>query len=369
MYKLPKISVIIPIYNAEKYLKECFFSVLKQTEKDIEIICIDDGSTDRSKEIINEFKKKDGRIITKFQKNKGSGLARNEGIEISKGEYLAFLDADDYYPSSNILEIMYKKASKKNALICGGALVFDLNGKTTVDNNPKSSFKKDSFINYADYQWSYGYYRFIYKSDFIKKNQIRFPNLLRYQDPPFMLEAMIKANYFYAINEKTYCNRLGFKEQAFWNKERTNDLIKGILFCIKIAKKEELYIEMSNQIKTINEEYLKIIIESLLEGNDELIRYIEEICNEIDCDGYKNNIYSVDIDCLLKCIIRKEISCEAIQKELKRKNNAKEKNIIENMYFCLKENGIKYTINRILFHLHLANDNDVNRTYKKNLHD
>lgn len=365
MNKSPKISVIIPIYNAEKYLKECFCSVLNQTEKDIEIICIDDGSTDKSKEIINEFKKKDGRIITLFQKNKGSGIARNEGIELSKGEYLAFLDADDYYPSSNTLETMYKKASKKNAQICGGALIFDLNGKTSVDNNPKSSFKKDTFINYADYQWSYGYYRYIFKSDLIKKNQIRFPNLLRYQDPPFLMEAMLKARSFYAIIDKTYCHRLDYKENAFWNKERTNDLVNGILLCIKKAKKAKMYIEMSNQVKAINEEYLKVIKHSLSNGNEELIEHLAEIVFEIDYGEYKNNINSVDVDDSLKNIFEKEVVYETNQKNIKNNNRTKRENVVKNLYLCLKENGTKYTIKRILFHLGLADDNDVNRTYKK----
>ena len=366
MYKMPKISVIIPIYNAEKYLKECFCSVLNQTEKDIEIICIDDGSTDRSKEIINEFKKRDGRIKTVFQKNKGSGLARNEGIEISIGEYLAFLDADDYYPSPNTLETMYKKASRKNAQICGGALIFDLNGKTTVDNNPKSRFKKDSFINYADYQWSYGYYRFIFKSDFIKKNQIRFPNLLRYQDPPFLLEAMLKARSFYAISDKTYCHRLEYKENTFWNDERTNDLVKGILLCIKKAKKAKAFIEISNQVKAINEEYLKVIKHSLLNGNEELIERLAEICFEIDYDEYKNNINNVDVDDSIKNIIEKKVFCETNPKNTKNNNRTRRENVVKNLYYCLKENGTKYTIKRILFYLRLADDNDVYRTYKKN---
>jgi len=114
MRKVPKISVIIPIYNSEKYLKKCLDSVIKQTLKDIEIICIDDGSTDNSKEILREYAKKDKRIVILEQKNKYAGIARNNGIKIAKGEYIHFLDSDDWLRSKNAYKYLYKQMVKKN---------------------------------------------------------------------------------------------------------------------------------------------------------------------------------------------------------------------------------------------------------------
>ena len=90
----PKVSVIIPIYNMEKYLKECLDSIINQTLKDIEIICIDDGSIDNSLTILKEYKKKDKRIQILSQKNSGAAFARNKGINFSKGEFIAFLEGN-----------------------------------------------------------------------------------------------------------------------------------------------------------------------------------------------------------------------------------------------------------------------------------
>ncbi|MDR0522523.1 MAG: glycosyltransferase [Planctomycetaceae bacterium] len=93
--QLPLISVIIPVYNVEKYLRECLDSVLTQTLTDIEIICVDDGSTDRSLEILNEYARKDERIRVISQKNKGPGAARNAGLQLAQGKYVYFMDSDD----------------------------------------------------------------------------------------------------------------------------------------------------------------------------------------------------------------------------------------------------------------------------------
>ena len=101
-----KISVIIPINNAEKYLSECLESVINQSFQDIEIICINDGSTDKSEQIIKEYTLKDKRILLYNQKKLGAGPARDKGIEISKGEYISFIDSDDLFHNKT-LEIAY----------------------------------------------------------------------------------------------------------------------------------------------------------------------------------------------------------------------------------------------------------------------
>ena len=120
--KIPRLSVIIPIFNSDKYLSSCLNSVINQTLKNIEIICIDDGSKDESINIINNYSILDKRIIFISQKNKGSGISRNKGIKISKGKYISFIDSDDLYPNNNTLQLMYKKAIRNKAYICGGGL-------------------------------------------------------------------------------------------------------------------------------------------------------------------------------------------------------------------------------------------------------
>lgn len=109
-----KVSVIIPVYNVEKYLRQNLESVANQTLKDIEIICVDDGSTDSSFEIVKEFAEKDSRFIAVSQENGGAGAARNNGLRRAKGKYLSFLDSDDFF-DEKMLEEAYNKAEATQA--------------------------------------------------------------------------------------------------------------------------------------------------------------------------------------------------------------------------------------------------------------
>ena len=93
---MPKVSVIVPVYNTEKYLRQCLDSVVNQTLQDIEVICIDDGSTDDSKRILDEYAHRDARILVYSKENGGQSSARNKGMDLAQGDYLYFLDSDDY---------------------------------------------------------------------------------------------------------------------------------------------------------------------------------------------------------------------------------------------------------------------------------
>ncbi len=109
-----KVSVIIPVYNVEKYLRQCLDSVARQTLTDIEVICVDDGSTDSSFDIISEYAEKDSRFIAIRQKNGGAGAARNNGLDRARGKYLSFLDSDDFF-DEKMLEEAYTCAEKYSA--------------------------------------------------------------------------------------------------------------------------------------------------------------------------------------------------------------------------------------------------------------
>ena len=116
----PKVSVVIPVYNAVPYLRECLDSIVNQTLKEIEIICVNDGSTDNSLEILNEYAAKDNRFKVIDQKNAGTAPSRNKGIDTAMGDYLICLDADDFF-EDNMLEYLYytAKAEQSDAVICG----------------------------------------------------------------------------------------------------------------------------------------------------------------------------------------------------------------------------------------------------------
>ena len=115
-----KVSIIVPIYNVEKYLSKCIESILSQTYKNIEIILVDDGSPDNSPQICDEYAKKDDRIIVIHKANGGVSLARNAGIDIATGKYIGFVDPDDYI-ENNMYELMMNKIEEyqANIVICG----------------------------------------------------------------------------------------------------------------------------------------------------------------------------------------------------------------------------------------------------------
>lgn len=127
---MPKVSVVIPIYNVEKYLKKCLDSVINQTLKDIEIICVNDCSSDNSESIIKEYINKDNRVkLISHKENQGLGFARNSGLLESRGEYVSFIDSDDFV-SENFIEELYNTAFKYNADIVFTNNIYTVNEST-----------------------------------------------------------------------------------------------------------------------------------------------------------------------------------------------------------------------------------------------
>ncbi len=119
---MSKISIIIPVYNVEKYLNRCLDSIINQTFKDLEIICIDDGSTDTSSKILEEYASKDTRIKVIHQKNSGLSAVRNKGIALASGEYISFIDSDDWI-DLNFYERLYSSAKKYDADIAAAGII------------------------------------------------------------------------------------------------------------------------------------------------------------------------------------------------------------------------------------------------------
>ena len=238
------LSVIVPVYNTEKYLRECLDSIINQTFRDIEIICVNDGSTDKSLEILKEYALKDNRIKIIDKKNEGVAVARNEGIRIANGEFVCFMDSDDYYPDCDILEEVTYQAKKNGVNICGGEISRFTDSNRLLTQNFRDSFAgylfpENKLIKYSDYQFDYGFTRFVYNRNFLINNAIFFPNYTRFEDPPFMVKAMLQAEKFYALNKITYAYREEYKKVQ-WTKEKTQDLLYGILDNMKIATKFNL---------------------------------------------------------------------------------------------------------------------------------
>ena len=182
-----KVSVIIPVYKTEMYIRECMDSVINQTLKDIEIICIDDGSPDDSGKILDEYAKNDNRVHVIHQKNAGVSVARNNGISEAKGEYIKFIDSDDFIDKET-LQICYNKSKEFEADI-----LYHNANENNILTNPQ-------FNLISPFVWS-GFF----KTDFIKDHVIKFREGTSFgEDQAFNLICIPKANKIVTITDNLY---------------------------------------------------------------------------------------------------------------------------------------------------------------------
>jgi glycosyltransferase involved in cell wall biosynthesis len=177
----PKVSIIVPVYNSEKYLRDCLDSAVSQTLREIEIICVNDGSEDSSGEILGEYAAKDDRILALNEENQGVSAARNYGIKESHGEYIEFLDSDDFlHPET--CEVTYNAAKVKNAdIVIFGADTF--NSEKGYENfiSPIEHTSKDSLKSFFDDTGCRGYcFNKIYRKQLFTENNINFHEDIRW---------------------------------------------------------------------------------------------------------------------------------------------------------------------------------------------
>lgn len=207
---MPKISVIIPVYNTEKYLRECLDSVINQTLADIEIICVNDGSTDSSLQILQDYAQKDKRITVLTQKNKGAGVARNLGLKNAKGEYVIFFDSDDYM-NMKMLEKLYNRGCETGSdiTICKSEY---LNKKDSTKIPISFAVEKNCIgdvllLQPKDYakcifQFCVGWpWDKLYKRDFVVKNKLKFQKLRHSNDTYFVLFSLVLANCISIVDD------------------------------------------------------------------------------------------------------------------------------------------------------------------------
>lgn len=200
----PLVSVIIPVYNVEEFLQECLESVIKQTYKNIEIITIDDGSTDNSLEILKQYASNDGNITIINQKNSGQSVARNKGIAETKGKYIYFLDSDDYILPETIENLISKMEKNNLDLIRFAAEPFSDNINYKVNKkqydfrkyfSTEKLYKKSEFLNINLQAFSSSPVLYVVKRDMLIKNKIKFKPGIIHEDELFTLRVFLNANY------------------------------------------------------------------------------------------------------------------------------------------------------------------------------
>lgn len=289
----PKFSIIISVYNVKNYVKETLDSVINQTLSDIEIICINDGSTDNSGEILNEYAKKDSRIKIIDQENQGLASSRNNALKIATGEYFLCVDSDDYIRKDS-LELLYNKAKKCNLdMLSFSGTNFD--DKTRKDlGNPYWEFQYlPTHFNTDNFTYKYCT-SFItemavssclttYRLDFIKKNRIEFPAGLCFEDNVFFCKALMNAKSCGILNEKLYYRRVHDAsitqnwEKYFADYIKISDRVLTYLrninieFSIYIKYKNHYLISCINRYNSYSNKYRALYYEdlkSLLEKYD-----------------------------------------------------------------------------------------------------
>ena len=261
------VSVIIPVYNAESHLEECIQSVLKQTMNNIEIICVNDGSVDQSLQILRKLQESDTRIEIIDKSNRGAAHSRNVAINKARGEYLFFLDSDDWLPSGDVLDSLYSYAKVNDLKVCGGSLYVWDSGKFITEfaeSQRKYVFNEERIINYRDYQFDLGFTRFIYNREMILDNNIFFPEYKNYEDPVFCVKALMIAEKIGTLKKCVYIYRKNPDSASHnLNLNYVLDMICGMRDNLKFAEDNGLVDLYRTTYRRLNKEALCEIEECL----------------------------------------------------------------------------------------------------------
>ena len=272
-----KITVIIPVYNMEKYLEECLESIVNQTIDGLEVIAVNDGSTDNSLKILNKYSEKYSNIIVYSQENQGQASAKNYGILHAKGKYIIFMDPDDYYPDNDCLERLYDCAEKQKALICAGIILSNQNGIImTVEQELIERYFHNQFVNTRDYEDIYGHTRYLFNTELIVRNNILFPLYRRYEDQPFTVRALALAGKFYASDIVMYMYRVGHKSVNY-SLPLCIDILKGIRDTIKICRQYNLDKMYERCLKNMSSLQVVPFYRYSYRGSKQIDNIIEEI--------------------------------------------------------------------------------------------
>ena len=231
---MTKLSIIVPVYNVEKYLPKCLESLIKQTLKDIEIICVNDGSMDNSLAILKEFASKDSRIRIIDNQHQGVAKTRNTGIEQSSGEYIGFVDSDDYI-DIDFFEKLYNSATKSNSDIAIASILkhknfFNIyNAKYTKEETAITIQDKIKLCEDKKHFFFYAWNK-IYHSRFIKENNIKFSEGQIYEDVMFAIKALYYSNKIISVYGTKY-HYIEHENSLTKSKDKTgekeHDLIKA----------------------------------------------------------------------------------------------------------------------------------------------
>lgn len=253
MAKKTKVSIIIPVFNADLYLEDCLNSVLTQSLKDIEVICINDNSKDESLKILQNFAKNDKRIkIIDLKSTFGQSHARNKGLLAAKGEYIGFVDADDF-AEPEMFEKMYTSAIEKNSeIVMCKAKVFDEKVKNYKDDSyfALDCFDEKFYEKPFNHQQTVDFmtkinvsvWNKLYKTDFLKENNINFIEGFIYEDLPFFFQTYTKAKKVTLLNDFLYVYRINSKNSTMTRTDKNvKDRVDMMSYTYDILQKQTYF--------------------------------------------------------------------------------------------------------------------------------
>lgn len=309
-----KVSIIMSLFNVELYMRTAIESVLKQTLTDIELICINDGSTDYSLETAQEYAEKDDRItILTYKDSKGQAYARNRGMDIAKGKYIGFVDGDDWV-EPDMFEKLYENAEKNDCEIscCAAALYNELLQKCDFQNSYYNSslipsefdnkvFNHQDTKNLLTGSINVALWNKIYRTDFMNKYKIRFPEYFIYEDMPFFYDAWFKAKKICMIRDYCYfyrVNRSGSTMSKIGNK--VLDRVEMVALTYEMFKELPYFEEIKTQVTAwiIDDLFHRY---TLVEGRyrKEFFFLMKKLFKNLDLNN-------VDMEQLAKCYCYKE---------------------------------------------------------------
>jgi len=272
---MPKVSVVIPVYNAEAFLKSSLDSVLSQSIEDIEVLCTDDGSVDASLVILQEYAEKDSRVRVFCQENKGAGPARNLALSNATGEYVVFMDGDDSYPEKDTLERLYITAKEKDCdVVAGYRSMLTAEGIRDDIYDPLYKLAQEHpegiMLSYRDVQFDFNYQCYFFRRSLLCDNNITFPDYRRCQDPPFLVRAMIAADKFYLLPVSSYLYRWGH-QNIRWDKRKVNDMLKAHIDLLKVSRDAQLEQLHRTVASRVERKYKDTILSCLNRDNLDLV--------------------------------------------------------------------------------------------------
>lgn len=292
----PKVSIIIPVYNSERYLPRCLNSVIGQTYRNLEIILINDGSNDRSGQICDEYAERDQRIKVKHQENGGVSSARNVGLDTATGKYLQFADCDDYLDTNMVEKMLFAiNTNGAEVAICGLKQIDASSGRCLDDTRflEEGLYGYDGFLLILPTLYSLGLtnapWNKIYRTSFIRAKSIRFEEEMDYgEDLMFNMDVFKKGHSFQLLAESlyNYVQYNGFSTLASRRRRNMHE-IQVKLF----AELTSIYVNTTgnlDQLNALDKIHAEYVVRALLLTADSYTLK--------DYSSYKSHIASIVVD-------------------------------------------------------------------------